>query len=191
MIFIVKHNADGTFSHVFAANPGGIGDYDLRSPNDLIIPYDFDHSGKLDHLVLYRPGSGVIFIVKHNADGTFSRVFAANPGGIGGYDLRSPNDLIIPYDFDHSGKLDHLVLYRPGGGVIFIVKHDADGSFTRVYTANPGGIGGFDLQSPSDRIILYDFDHSGKTDYLALYRPGAGIVVIMRNQGGVFTPVYP
>jgi len=38
--------------------------------------------------------------------------------GIGGYDLASPADQIVPFDYDSSGKLDHLLLYRPGSGTV-------------------------------------------------------------------------
>jgi hypothetical protein len=34
--------------------------------------------------------------------------------GIGGYDLKSPADRAFAFDYDSSGKLDHLALYRPG-----------------------------------------------------------------------------
>ena len=46
-----------------------------------------------------------------------------DPGsGIGGYDLRSPADRVFAFDYDGSGKLDHLALYRPGTGTIWILK---------------------------------------------------------------------
>ena len=72
-------------------------------------------AGKLDHLVLYRPNTGTIWILKKNNDGNFSPVYPeGDPGhGIGGYDLRSPADRVFAFDYDGSGKLDHLVLYRP------------------------------------------------------------------------------
>jgi hypothetical protein len=56
---------------------------------------------------------------------SFSPVYReGDPGkGIGGYDLKSPNDLAFAFDYDHSGKLDHLVLYRPGTGTIWILKN--------------------------------------------------------------------
>jgi Zn-dependent metalloprotease len=54
----------------------------------------------------------------------FSPVYAqGDPGsGIGGYDLRSPADRVFAFDYDGSGKLDHLALYRPGTGTIWILK---------------------------------------------------------------------
>ena len=64
----------------------GIGGYALLSPADRVFAFDYDHSGKLDHLVLYRPGDGVCFILANN-NGTFSPVFLSQ-NGIGGFDLK-------------------------------------------------------------------------------------------------------
>ena len=41
--------------------------------------------------------------------------------GIGGFDLDSSHDRAFAYDFDRSGKQDHIVLYRPGTGIVWIV----------------------------------------------------------------------
>jgi hypothetical protein len=46
-----------------------------------------------------------------------------SPGtGIDGYDLADPADRAFAFDYNSSGKLDHLVLYRPGSGTIWILK---------------------------------------------------------------------
>lgn len=89
----------------------GIGGYDLASEVDRVIAFDYQHSGRLDHLVLYRPGEGSIFTVEH-AGAEFHPVYAQH--GIGGYDLRSQADRVIAFDYNHNHSLDHLVLYRPG-----------------------------------------------------------------------------
>ena len=106
----------------------------MAASNDQVFPFDYDGSGKLDHLVLYRPGSGTIWILR-NQNGQFTAVYAASaPGnGIGGYDLASPGDRIVPFDFEGTGKLDHLVLYRPGSGTIWILEHSGS-AFSPVYT---------------------------------------------------------
>src|SRR5262249_14716947 len=152
-IFILK-NSGGVFSPVFAqGDPGnGIGGYDLKSPADQAFAFDFNSSGKLDHLALYRPGTGPIFIFKHTGI-VFSPVFAqGDPGnGIGGYDLKSPADRMFAFDFDGTGKRDHLALYRPGTGTIWILKRTGIANapvFTPVYEqGDPGnGIGGYDLK---------------------------------------------
>jgi hypothetical protein len=192
-IWILK-NAAGHFTPVYAqGDPGsGIGGYDLKSPADLAFAFDYDSSGKLDHLALYRPGTGTMWILK-NAGGHFTPVYAqGDPGiGIGGYDLKSPADRAFAFDYDNSGKLDHLALYRPGTGTIWILKNTA-GNFAPVYAqGSPGnGIGGYDLKSPSDHVIAFDYESIGKNNYLIPYRPGTGTIWIIKNTNGSFAPVY-
>ncbi len=123
-LWILRNNG-GTFSSVYAeGSPGhGIGGYDLADPADRAFAFDYDSSGKLDHLVLYRPGTGTIWILKHTGGNTFAPVFKGSPGdGIGGYDLADPADRAFAFDYNGSGKLDHLVLYRPGLGTIWMMK---------------------------------------------------------------------
>jgi len=100
-----------------------IGGYDLASGFDQVFAFDYDSSGKLDHLALYRPGTGTIWILKNTA-GAFAPVYQqGDPGrGIGGYDLRSASDRALTFDYDSSGKLNHLTLYRPGTGTIWILR---------------------------------------------------------------------
>jgi hypothetical protein len=192
-MWILRNNA-GAFSPVYAqGSPGnGIGGYDLKSPTDRAFAFDYDSSGKLDHLALYRPGTGTMWILKNNG-GVFSPVYAqGDPGnGIGGYDLKSPADRAFAFDYNSSGKLDHLALYRPGTGTIWILKNTG-GVFSAVYAqGDPGnGIGGYDLKSSADQVFAYDYDGSGKLDHLVLYRPGTGTVWILKNSGGAFSAVY-
>ena len=192
-MWILKNTA-GVFAPVYAQGaPGnGIGGYDLKSPADLAFAFDYDHSGKLDHLVLYRPGTGTMWILKNTA-GVFAPVYAQGaPGnGIGGYDLKSPADRAFAFDYDSSGKLDHIALYRPGTGTIWILKNTA-GVFAPVYAQGaPGnGIGGYDLKSPADLAFAFDYNSTSKLDHLALYRPGTGTMWILKNTAGAFAPVY-
>src|SRR5689334_11082983 len=194
-IYILKIGSEGSFTPVYAQGaPGsGIGGYDLASPADQAFAFDYNHNGKLDHLVLYRPGAGAIYILADKG-GTFTPVYAqGDPGsGIGNYDLTSTADRVFAFDYDSSGMLDHLVLYRPGTGAIYILKNNNDGTFSPVYAqGDPGsGIGGYDLASPADQAFAFDYNHSGKLDHLVLYRPGAGAIYILANKGGTFTPVY-
>jgi hypothetical protein len=199
-VFIVKKNPDGNFSPVYSqGDPGsGIGGYDLRSEHDRAFAFDYNSSGNLDHIVLYRPGKGAIFIVKTDK-GNFSPVYSqGDPGpdqygnGIGGYNLRSANDRAFAFDYDGTRKLDHIILYRPGRGAVFIVKKNPDGNFSPVYNqGDPGsGIGGYDLRSVDDRAFAFDYDGTGKLDHIVLYRPGKGAIFIVKNDKGNFSPVY-
>ena len=199
-------NASGpdTFGAVYEAGgifPGGIGGYDLENAADQIIAYDGDGTGKLDHLVCYRPGTGIISILKK---ATYDDIFVAvyHGGGIGGYDLRNAADQVIAYDGDGTGKLDHLVCYRPGTGSVWILKKvgdsDSPGAFSAVYRqGDPGqGIGGFDLGDSRDRLLAFDWSGTGKLDHLVCYRPGTGVVRILKkisndDSPDAFSPVYP
>ncbi len=107
--------------------------------------------------------------------------------GIGGYDLASPADQIIAFDYNSTGKADHLLLYRPGTGIVWILANN-NGSFTPVF-ASFNGIGGYDLKSTNDRIFALDYNSTGHMDHLVCYRPGAGIIYILANNGGAFYPV--
>jgi len=188
IIWIVKKNPDGTFIPVMQSS-AGISDFDLNSVNDRIIAYDYDSSGKLDHLLIYRPGDRKIWIIKKNPDGTFVPVVRSNDG-IADYDLNSVNDRIIAYDYDSSGKLDHLLIYRPGDRKIWIIKKKPDGTFVSVMRSNDG-ITDYDLNSENDRIIAYDYDSSGKLDHLLVYRPGDQKVwIVKKYPNGEFTYVY-
>jgi hypothetical protein len=62
--------------------------------------------------------------MRNNGGGSFSPVYAeGSPGhGIGGYDLADPADRAFAFDYDRSDKLDHLALYRPGTGTIWILR---------------------------------------------------------------------
>ena len=162
----------------------GIGGYDLLSPLDRIFAFDYDKSGKLDHLALYRPGETYFWILS-NRGGAFTPVYQGS--GIGGYDLVSAADRAFAFDYDSSGKLDHLCLYRPGETYFWILKNDA-GAFSPVYQGS--GIGGYDLASTADRVFAFDYNNVGKLDHLVLYRPGTGTIWILRNNGGTFAPVY-
>ncbi|KAF2254664.1 putative M10A family peptidase [Trematosphaeria pertusa] len=185
----------GPFRPVYKqGDPGhGIGGYDLRSPEDRVFAFDYGHSGKLDHLCFYRPGTGTFWIIRNNHNGSFTPVYnQGDPGaGIGGYDLKSRADRAFAFDYDHNGKQDHICLYRPGTGTFWILRNRS-GVFEPVYAqGDPGsGIGGFDLKSPADQAFAFDYDHTGKLDHVALYRPGTGTFWILRNRSGVFEAVY-
>ena len=172
-------------------DPGhGIGGYDLRSESDRCFALDYNSTGKLDHLVLFRPGTGLITILQNTA-GVFTSVYQS-ASGIGTFDILSPLDRAVAFDYTGSGCLDHIIFYRPGYNVIYIL-----GRLNETYTAvfeSQSGIGGvLSLGSPRDRIFAFDYNHSGKQDHLAVYRPGMGEFWIFRNDmqsGGTFTPVY-
>lgn len=50
---------------------------------------------------------------------TFDPVYARDSDGIGGYDLQDPRESAFAFDYNHSGRLDHIAIYRPGHGIFF------------------------------------------------------------------------
>ena len=196
----------------------GIGNYPLTSTADRAFAFDYEGSGKLDDLALYCPGTGVFWILQNAGTGntrTFTQVYPL-PGetGIGGYNLTDPADRAFAFDYEGTGNLDDLVLYRPGTGIIWIlqggwVQQPGSSNPTRTYTMvypQPGqggnGIGGYNLTNPADRVFAFDCESSGNLDDLVLYRPGTGIIWILQaawvQQPGSSTPtrtytnlVYP
>ena len=165
----------------------GLPGYDLLSANDVIASFDYDSSGLSDHLVCYRPGTGIIQILQHGGSAVFSPVFAGT-GGIGGYDLASTSDQVVPFDYYGTGTADHLVMYRPGTGIVQIIENQ-NGNFVPMFTST-SGIGGYDLRSSADRLVPFDYSGLGIVDHLVAYRPGTGIAWILNSAYFSFGPVY-
>ena len=184
-VWILANN-NGEFYPVYHSS-NGIGGYDLKSSADQIMAFDYDGSGRYDHLVLYRPGTGTVFIVM-NTMGTFSAEVVSFTG-IGGFDLRSPDDRMIAFDYYSIGTADHLLAYRPGSSVAFVLENtNGSGSFTALQTSFTG-IGGFDLKSTSDRLVAFDYSGTGNQDHLIAYRPGAGVAWIIQSAYFAYSPV--
>ena len=200
----VLYPQGAAFGHVLLnGDPGGggmgagLGGYTLADPADQVIAYDYRSDGSLGHLVCYRPGKGVFSVIEKKTDAnnnvTFGKVYDSANGIVGDCDLSDPADRIIAYDFLGTGRLDHLVCYRPGTGKLWIVEKDVDANhnvtFSIVYKST-SGIGHYDLGSKADRLIAYDYESSGRPDYLLCYRPGTGAMTIAHRQGDTFANVY-
>lgn len=170
------------------------GNYYLEVPAGEMFAFDYDGSGRMDHLVLYRPGTGRVVIAKKSPADivSFDAVFnSGNQGnrGIGGYDVASGGDLGLAFDCDGSGRTDHLVFYRPSRGAIYVFKSNDNKSFNPpIHKRNEGdpgrGIADYDLKSPADRMIAFDYNGTGQLDHLFIYRPGTGQLSVVKKKGG-------
>ncbi len=190
-IFIMKNNRDGTFTNRYADR--GIGGFDIRDTRDRGFAFDYDGSGATDHLVFYRPGESLIYFIQHDAASGFSTTcsFSDGIGSVGSkFDLKMDNDLGFAFDYDGSGKLDHLVFYRPGSSAIWIIKNNRDKTFSTLFSSS-SGIAGFALYTHLDRGFAFDYTGSGRPDHLVFYSPGLSKISIIRNnRDGTFTDVY-
>lgn len=167
----------------------GIGGFDFHRAGDQAVAFDFERSGKQDHLLMYRPGSNIVIISRWDAgdprdpaDDRYVEVFRSTQG-IGGAALTGTADRIVPFDYDHDGFMDDLAVYRPGTERrLTIVTHGGGTSFTTAYTTVWTL-----LQSADAQVLAYDFDRDGAMDDLLAYRPNANqIAVVSKGTGDGF-----
>ncbi|GAB3813736.1 hypothetical protein GCM10028799_12110 [Kribbella italica] len=181
-----------TASPTTPGKQGGIGGFDFHVAQDQVVAFDYDHSGRQDHLLMYRPGSNTVIISKLDvknpqdpADDKYVAVFVSKTG-IGGYALTSTADRIVPFDYDHDGQLDELAVYRPGAQQLTIISHGQGSSFSTAYSTP------WSILSSDARLLAYDFDRDGKSDDLMAYRVGSNQVsVITKGSGAAFTDKLP
>lgn len=119
---------DYFYSHVGLWDNSGSLHYDLSSSSDRVIPYDYSSNGLTNNVVCYRPGNGICWMFTgYPQFGGYGQVVYNATNGIGSgstfYDLSSVNDKVFAYDYDGTGKIDHLVAYRPGSGIIWIFNN--------------------------------------------------------------------
>ena len=195
-LWILEKNIDTnnkvSFSIVYKSI-SGIGHYDLGSKADRLIAYDYESSGHPNYLLCYRPGTGAMTIAHRQGD-TFANVYMrGDPDphpGIGNFSLLDPLDQVIAYDHTGTGNLDHLVCYRPVAGLITMLKKISDkddpSAFAPVYWER-FGVGGYDLASPADQVIAYDYAATGHLDHLVCYRPGTGTIWVLQPKGAQAT----
>ncbi|NUR58396.1 MAG: hypothetical protein HOV87_06845 [Catenulispora sp.] len=148
---------------------GGIGEC-LTNPADRLVAFDYAGTGKADHLLCYRPGTGRAWVIARGANGP--TVLASFTNGLGGFSLGNSIDQVIGFDYAGTGSPDHLLAYRPGAGMVYVLASDGHGAFHAVVRNDTGGIGGWDLLRPYDRLVPFDYTGLGAADHLLVYRPG-------------------
>ncbi len=191
-LWVVEKKEAGAFEQVFAIPPAEHFQYPLGE-GDQVLAFDGNSSGCLDHLVVYRPGPGRFFVLKRNGD-VFEKVSGVMTGGIAGScNLSNPADRMFAFDYNGTGKLDHLVVYRPGSRMVWIAQNQGAGLFRLVYTSRTGGagdgIGDYDMADSRDQLLAFDFTGSGSADHLLAYRPGVGTVHVVAKRGNAFSTI--
>ena len=58
-------------------------------------------------------------------------------------------------------------------------------------TSGPSHLDDDSGPSPRDFPFAFDYGHTGRLDHVAIYRPGPGIIKVLRNDNGAFIAVYP
>lgn len=139
-----------------------------------IISFDAGGTGHEDHLLVYIPGTGYLWLLSYS-NGVFNTVWQSNGNGIAGYDLKGYYDKIISYDYG-SGSKNALICYRPGNQFFWVIQNIGTGNSPIWYNEvkSSGGVGGFDLKGTMDQMIAVGNTPTAMD--LCLYRPSYGYV---------------
>ena len=136
-----------------------------------IIPYDAGGTGHEDHILMYIPSHGILYLLHFvTSTGQWAQDWSST-AGIAGYDLASKTDKIISYDYG-SGYKNALIVYRPLVGYVWVIENTGTAS-SPVFTAvvkSSSGIGGFDFKGELDQLLAVGYN-PGAMDLVA-YRPG-------------------
>ncbi|MFE7503802.1 trypsin-like serine protease [Promicromonospora sp. NPDC057488] len=168
----------------------------LNNAADQVVAMDYDHDGLDDDLVTYRPVSGgfgqVSVVTWDAATDTYVPLAGPRDGGLGGFDLTNGADRLVPFEGPGTGSRTLVLGYRPGAKSAWAIKRlDRGESQYELAHQSSTGLAGFDLSNAGDKVIAYDFDHSGRADHVVLYRPGGRLVVIAeRRPDGAYAEVY-
>lgn len=108
------------------------------------------------------------------------------PNGIGGYDLAASDDRLFPYDWDGTGHADHLVLYRPSENIAWVVGRQKlpEGSFAKVFDNHANQFQS--VLRKGDQFLAYDYNGTGRADFLVLYHAAERVIEVMRRQNDGF-----
>ena len=144
----------------------------------------------MDHLVIQRRHTNVLWILKGDpSTRKFTTVYWTLTG-LGEHLTNTDTvlDRMFAFDFEHSGKMDHICLQRAGTRQYRIFRNEG-GIFSAVFIETKG-LGGYPGHSLADRAFAFDYESSGKRDYICLYQSGLGLFWIVKHTGSTFTPVY-
>ncbi|MFG3283231.1 hypothetical protein [Streptomyces sp. NPDC048111] len=179
-------------------NGGIVPGFNLMSYADLMAGFDFNSTGSATHLLMYRPGTGLVCIATSDGNGGLKAVIT-NTDGIGGWDLAEPEDRLVPFDYTGSGCNDHILSYRPGnttghsdGQAWVLAREGTTNNYLVPVRSDSGGLGGYDFRSAADTVTGLDYAETGGLSFLVAYRPGTGKVSVIGRRGGqdVVSPVY-
>jgi hypothetical protein len=168
-VSILLGNGDGTFQPpVDYAGPSS------GPEAQWLTVGDFNGDGKLDLAVCTGDGigSGSVFILLGNGDGTFqppTKPFPTHGSAV----------VIATADFNRDGKLDLVVGYEAGDdGFLSVALGNGDGTFGPFHDYAAG--------KDNTSIVLGDFDNDGKIDIATSDTFGGDASLLLGNGDGTF-----
>ena len=87
----------GEIQQLVLQSDNGIGGYSPTEALDHAFAYDGSSSGRRDHVVFYRPGSGRISVLRREGN-DFKAIYEVTQGGIGGFDFSFALDRAFAFE---------------------------------------------------------------------------------------------
>jgi hypothetical protein len=198
--WLLSHGTGTTFTPVSKGN-SGVGGYNLADPDDQITPVPFE-TAQFDAMAMYRPGTGIFWIVYWNSvQGQWTQALKITSGGLADFDLSQPQDRLFAYDYYGTGVQNEIFCFRPGGGKWAVeqgVQHGLTMTFSPVIYGLSGGLGtcafGYTPTSSDgwvcDRGFAFDYQSNGQQSGLAFFDGGNNVFDVFKTSAGTIFQVY-
>ncbi|GAB6096176.1 hypothetical protein JCM14469_24290 [Desulfatiferula olefinivorans] len=170
-VSIARSNGNGSFTSVYSNANSGIAGFDFKNTNDKAYAFDYNGDG-LQDLFFIRPGA-IARVACSVGDGFFLNTYQ-NKNYMNSYGFSKVS--LLDYNGDGLGD---VLLYNPGSGKAMVLRSCGSFFYTILFE---DGFDQFDLSDINDQILTFDYNGNGIDDLL-LYRPGSGLVSVVRSFG--------
>lgn len=147
--------------------------WEMTKAEDRAFPFDLESTGRLDHIVFYRPGGRKASIFR-NDDGVMEPVWRSD-GGFPAYPMDHSQDKGFAFDAKGAGKLDHLVFHNSHR--ISVLRWNG-ANFESLYNSS-SRVGNYQL-GDNDRAFAFDYQGNGKSNHIVIFRPGQQLASILK-----------